>query len=130
MYALIGWVMVGALVVMTAPFWLRGIAKPAGRKSPAYNRLIKTLRLVHKPLGAVLVALVVVHGLLALGAFRLHTGTLAGLLLIITAVLGGSFYRLKKKALFKLHKQAALVTAVLAAVHLLFPSAIYALLGI
>ena len=130
MYVIIGWFLVAAVIVLTAPFWLRYLSKLFKWQGPAMKRLIKFLRALHKPLGAAAVVLVIVHGLLALGALRLHTGTLAGLFLVITAVLGGSFYRLKKKALFSLHKRAALVFAILIIVHLLFPSAVYQLLGI
>lgn len=131
MYAVIGWFNVAFVIIMTAPLWLRLINKRAfHNKNKALAKLTKTLRTVHKPLGIAIVVLAVVHGILALGALRLHTGTIAGIMLIITAVLGGSFYRLKKKPLYIAHRTVALVFALFVLVHLIFPSAIWSLFGI
>jgi hypothetical protein len=97
MYAVLGWVNVAALVVMTAPYWLRLLNRYAFKsRNAALARVAKALRAAHKPLGLFLVAAVAVHGFLALGALRLHTGTLAGILLIVTAALGGTFYFRKR----------------------------------
>ena len=131
MYAVIGWFNVAAVVVMTAPFWLRLINKHAfHNKSKALARLIKILRAVHKPLGIAILVLAIVHGILALGSLRVHTGTIAGIMLIITAVLGGSFYRLKKRPLFIAHRTMALLFALFVLVHLIFPSAVWSLFSI
>ena len=40
--------------------------------------------------------IVPIHGYMALGGFKLHTGTLLYLSIIATAGLGGSFYKTKK----------------------------------
>ena len=131
MYAVIGWFNVAFVVIMTAPFWLRLVNKHAFQnKNKALAKLAKLLRTVHKPLGIAIVVLAVVHGILALGALRLHTGTIAGIMLIITAVLGGSFYGLKKKPVLIAHRTMALLFALLVLVHLIFPSAIWSLFGI
>ena len=88
------------------------------------------LRVVHKPLGIAILVLAIVHGILALGALRLHTGTIAGIMLIATAALGGSFYLLKKKPLFIAHRTMALLFVLFVLVHLIFPSAVWSLFGI
>lgn len=131
MYAVIGWFNVAFVVIMTGPFWLRLINKHAFQnKNKALAKLAKLLRTVHKPLGIAIVVLAIIHGILALGALRLHTGTIAGIMLIATAVLGGTFYRLKKKPLLIAHRTMALLFALFVLVHLIFPSAIWSLFGI
>ncbi len=131
MYGVIGWFNVAAVVVMTAPYWLRIINKYGFKNTnKALARFIKTLRKLHKPLGLVLVVLVIIHGILALGAVRLHTGTLAGVMLIVTAALGGSFYLFKKKPLLIAHRTAASLMVLLILLHLIFPSALWYLFGI
>ncbi len=131
MYAVLGWFNVAAIVIMTAPFWLRLINKLASHnKNKALARIVKFLRAVHKPLGITILVLAIVHGILALGALRLHTGTIAGIMLIVTAVLGGAFYRLKKKPLFVAHRTLALLFVLFVLIHLIFPSAVWSLFGI
>lgn len=131
MYAIIGWFNVGAVVIMTAPYWLRLINKHAfHNKNKALARLVKLLRSVHKPLGLAILVLAIVHGILALGALRLHTGTIAGIMLMAAAALGGSFYRLKKKPLLIAHRTVALLFVLFVLVHLIFPSAVWSMFGI
>lgn len=131
MYAVIGWFNVAAVVVMTAPYWLRLVNKYSFKnKNTVLARFIKTLRKIHKPLGLALLVLVIIHGILALGAFRLHTGTFAGIVLIVTAALGGSFYLFKKKPLLIAHRTAAALLVLLILLHLIFPSALWYIFGI
>ncbi len=131
MYVILGWINFAALVVMTSPYWLRLINKYAFKnKSKALARAAKTLRAVHKPLGIALVVSVIVHGFLALGALRLHTGSIAAVMLIVTAALGGSFYFLKKKPLLIAHRTLALLLVLFVLIHLIFPSAVWQLFGI
>ncbi len=130
-YAILGWVNLAAIIVMTMPFWLRLINKHAFKgKNAALTRIAKTLRAVHKPLGLILVASVIIHGILALGALRLHTGTLAGILLIVTAALGTTFFFRKKKPILIAHRTMALLLALFVLIHLIFPSALWQLFGI
>ncbi|MGI6005481.1 MAG: hypothetical protein ACOX88_08750 [Christensenellales bacterium] len=125
LYQILGIINVVLLVVVTAPYWLlRKWFFPETRAAFARSRWIKSLRAAHKPLGICLLLLAAVHGYLALGALRLHTGTLAGIMIFITVVLGIIFYIKKKPALFKWHKRAALITVLLTLLHLLFPGAL------
>ncbi len=91
---------------------------------------VKTLRVAHKPAGAALGILALIHGILALGTLRLHTGSIVWILALLTAILGGMFYRKKKAPLFRWHKRLALATALLTLVHLIFPYALCHLFGI
>lgn len=128
MYAILGWVNVGVVAVMLLPFAMR-VLSGKGKKSTRYIKTVRFLRALHKPLGVALLVSAAVHGYLALGALRLHTGTIAGALLLVTVVLGAVFFTAKKKGLFAWHKIAALVFVILLIVHLAVPSAVYYLLG-
>ena len=130
MYRILGILNVALLVVITSPYWLRRLGQLFfPKKKLASTRLMKALRAVHKPLGVCLLLIALAHGYLALGALRLHTGTLAGIMVLATVVLGILFYRKKKAVFFKWHKRAALLTALLTLLHLLVPNALYYLFG-
>jgi hypothetical protein len=130
-YAVLGWVNVGAIVVMTLPLWLRLINKRAFKgKNASLARIAKAFRAVHKPLGLFLAVSVIIHGILALGALRLHTGVIAGAMLIVTAALGATFFFRKKKQILIAHRTAALLLALFVLIHLIFPSALWQLFGI
>jgi len=131
MFRVVGLVTAILLVLVTSPYWVRQLNRralhlPAQKIGP----LLKKLRLIHKPLGLTLILIAAVHGYMALGSIRLHTGALAWLAFAVTAGLGIAFYRRKKPPLFKWHKRAALISALLVLLHLLFPSALYYLLRI
>lgn len=129
MYALIGWLNITLLLIMTAPYWLRFLnGHTLHLQGGIYAHAIRLLRLIHKPLGGVILTLALIHGYLALGSFRLHTGTLLWLSIAATASLGLGFFLLKKKAIFVWHKRMVLMSVLLLLVHLLFPSALYYLL--
>jgi hypothetical protein len=84
---------------------------------------------LHKPLGLALAVAAPVHGYLALGSFRLHTGSLLYISLLLTAGAGGTYYKTKSKNIFKLHKMLALITVLLLLLHLLAPGALFYLLN-
>lgn len=126
MYSVLGWLNAGILVILLSPFLLNFLNKHIIKtKSNGFRDLIKILRRFHKPLGVALAILAPIHGYMALGGFRLHTGTLLYLSAFATAALGGSFYRLKKRVLFQWHKKMAAVTVVLLLIHIIFPSALF-----
>ena len=131
MYRVLGWFNVGFLAVMTSPYWLRFLNNHTLRlKGGTYGKVIKILRAVHKPLGAAILVIAAIHGYLALGALRLHTGTIVGSMVLITAVLGATFFFTKKKAVFVWHKRMVLAVILFLLIHLLFPGAVYSLFRI
>lgn len=126
LYVLLGWFNVVSLAVMTAPYWLRFLNSHTLRlKGGAYAKTIKVLRAVHKPLGVLILLNALVHGYLALGAFRLHTGTFLWFSILLTAALGLTFFLTKKKGVFLWHKRMVLVVIAVLLLHLLYPSAVY-----
>ncbi|MFO7888679.1 MAG: hypothetical protein R6U59_10245 [Eubacteriales bacterium] len=130
MYSILGWLNVLILGVLISPYILnllnKHIFKP---KNNNIRNIIKFLRKLHKPLGLTLAVVALIHGYLALGTFRLHTGSFLYFSIIITGVLGGSFYKLKKKILFAWHKKFAFISLIALIVHLLYPNAIYYLIN-
>ena len=129
MYVFLGWLNVGLIAVMTAPFWLRFLNDHTFRlKGGAYGQVIKFLRTIHKPLGIAVIIIALIHAYLAWGTLRLHTGSFLWFSIFIAAVLGASFYFTKKKPLFFWHKRVVMFALVLLLVHLLFPNAVYTLL--
>lgn len=130
MYKILGLINIALLAGITSPFWLRQLNQWFfGRKSPALIKWTKRMRAVHKPLGACLLLSALVHGYLALGAPRLHTGSIVGVMIFTTVLLGALFFITKKAVIFTWHKRAALITVILVFVHLLFPNLFYYILG-
>lgn len=110
------------LIIQLLPFILNFLNRRFFKtKSPAWQKLMKTLRSSHKLSGALLLALAIFHGFWALGRISLHTGSVLYLALFVTAALGGAFLRTRKKQLFMLHRTAGLLMAALLALHYFFP---------
>lgn len=130
MYIFMGWLIVTILLIMTAPFYLRILNKHVFHtKSEAFSRIVKIFRSLHKPFGLGLLLAGFVHGYLALGTIKLHTGLLLWTSLFVTASLGAAFFKSKKKFFFTWHKRLVLLVICMVILHLLFPSAIYYLFG-
>ena len=131
MYQALGILNVVLLIIITSPYWVKKLNKHLLHlKGPGYNKLMKTLRTIHKPLGVILALNAIFHGYLALGTLRLHTGSLAWIMILITVALGIGFKIKKKPVVFKWHKRAALTVVILVIIHRLFPNALDYLLNI
>lgn len=129
-YKLLGWINAIALTIVVAPFVLNFINRNFFKnKSKEIKSLVKFLRKFHKPLGILLIVTGIIHGYMALGTFRLHTGTILYISTILTGALGGSFYRTKKRVFFIWHKRLAFLSVALLLLHLLYPSALFYLLN-
>ncbi|MDN5351774.1 MAG: hypothetical protein PWQ12_693 [Clostridiales bacterium] len=130
MYGFLGWLNVLLLAAMTAPYWLRWINKRTFQfKGGLYGKTIQYLRKIHKPLGFAILIIGLIHGYLALGGFRLHTGSVLLVTLVLVALFGLLFHFRKDKKFFKWHKRIVVIAGFALAVHLLFPNAIYYLLN-
>jgi hypothetical protein len=126
MYSILGWVNATLLVLILIQFILNySNRKFIKTDNVTFKKVQKLFKTIHKPLGIALAILGPIHGYLALGGLRLHTGSLLYLSLIITAILGGTFYRLRKKVFFLWHKRFAALTVLLLLVHLIFPDALW-----
>lgn len=119
MYKILGWTNAIVTIILILPFALQSIVK---KKEGILSSIIKFLRKFHKVLGIVIFISIAFHGIMALGSFSLHTGTVAGVAFVITAILGTLFVMLKKKKIFTTHRVLAYMYVIIVAVHLLFPS--------
>ena len=129
-YAILGRISAILFFIVLTPYLLNFLNKNFLKtKNKTYFKVVKFMRKLHKPLGITLIILGLIHGYMALGTLRMHTGSLFYLAILITGVLGGSFYKLKKKELFTWHKRLAAIAFVLFLLHLFFPNALYYLLG-
>lgn len=129
MYAVLGYLSSALLALLFLPYVLRILNQKLFGNQPAIHTAVKTSKKLHRPLGVLVAVISIVHGYLALGGFRLHTGSLLYFSMLLTALCGVLFFVKKKKNLLFLHRFFAVVTILLWAVHLLFPSAIYYLLN-
>lgn len=122
---ILGWINFGLFLFIISPFWINLVGRRVHAKGPRYTKFLGAIRRAHKPLGVVLVGTAFVHGTLMLGGISLHTGLLAALAIAVIVALGITFYRTRKKAVFKAHRILALVCLGLLLVHLIFPNLLY-----
>lgn len=125
-YVFFAWLSVIALGVVLVPYVMnflnRNILKT---KNENYRKTLKFFRKLHKPAGIIFAIVAFIHGYMVMGTiFTLHTGTLLYVLVLATAILGATFYKKKKRPLFKWHKITALITAILFFLHFFRPWAI------
>lgn len=128
-YSNLGWLNLIILGILITPYILRYLNKfiplSSKAKKDYYLPSLKFFRKIHKPIGILLIIIPPIHGYMALGALRLHTGLVLYLSALATAILGGIFYKTKKKSLFKFHKIMALITILLFLLHFFVPNALY-----
>ena len=125
MYKILGIISLVLVILITAPYWLRKLNGWTFKtKDKRFLALLKFLRKLHKPMGLALVAIAMWHGYEIL-RLRPHTGLLAFIGFVVTACLGGAYFKTKNKKFFKAHKIMALVSVLLMAVHLLWPNALW-----
>lgn len=129
-FRLLGNVNLILLGLLVLPYLLNFLNRTVFKtKSPVYRKLLKALRGIHKPLGVLFLITGLIHGYMAMGGLRLHTGTVLYVAIIVQVLLGGAFYKTKKKGLFKAHRLLAMLIVLLFLVHWLAPGALYQLMG-
>ena len=124
MYVVLAWTTVILAFLMLLPYIMKKLGKSAGFiRYSGYKKALKFLRTVHKPMGAVVLVTGLAHGYLALGGtIILNTnGTLLWTILLVTAVVGGIYFRTRNKSLFPVHKFLALLVVVAFLYHYLSP---------
>ena len=121
-YSLLGWLSAVIIGLQIAPYIIRKAVPVGWQSRPFLKNTMKHLRKIHKPVGLLLLIVPPIHGYMALGGFRLHTGVVLAIPLMATVVLGACFFFLKKKALLVWHRRMALVSVVLFLVHYFMPS--------
>lgn len=120
-YEVLGWISAWILAIQLTPFAIRWLLKFKLPFSDYLKKLRALTRMIHKPLGLLLLIIPAFHGYMALGAFRLHTGTLVGMTATAAVLSGIGFHYLKKKSLLTWHRGFAITAGFLLTVHLLKP---------
>ena len=130
----LGWLSLALAAIATSPYWLRTLNKYTFKtKDPNFLKVIKFLRVIHKPAGAALAVIALIHGFLALsGQIRLHTGLMTYISIVLTALLGLRHHFSKKKdaRIFKAHRIMALISVAFLLVHLIRPWLLMELFGV
>lgn len=126
MYEVLGITSSVLFAIVMMPFLLRHYNRIFYKgKNSMITSWRKRFRKIHKPAGFGLAVIALIHGYLALGSIRLHTGTLAWIV-SIAAVIPGVLFSIKKKAVFLVwHRRIALLAILFIALHLLVPGALY-----
>lgn len=128
MYRVFGWINVALVILMILPFLVRWL-NTRYIKNDMLKKQLNKYRFMHKVFGALLLASIVTHAILALGTWQWHTGTILGISAVLAVIAAILFYTFKKKWLFILHRVLAVILIALLLVHLIFPSAIYYIFG-
>lgn len=81
----------------------------------------KAIRKYHKQAGVLIAIVAITHGILMLGEFKLHTGFVLYIGILITAILGFSYYKSKNKSLYMWHKRMMFLDLILLIIHLTVP---------
>lgn len=115
--------MIGLTGFLTAAFVL--LASLNGLKRKINNKTFRKIASYHYLYGALAALSAIVHGTLNVldGNLRI-TGTIALLLVLITATLGGSFKQLKTKSLYKWHRLIGPLSIVAIIVHIILNDSI------
>lgn len=125
MFRTLGWINAALLLIVLLPWLGTRLNKLAfSGKNKGLQSFVRAMRKVHKPAGVLLVILAYVHGTMALGSLRLHTGTILFFAALVTAIFGAAFWQIKKRGIFTVHKALALLTALLFLFHWLIPGAL------
>lgn len=125
MYSILGYISSLLLIILISPFILRTLNKKFIGNNKKITEIVKKLKKIHKVAGALVAVIAIIHGYMAMGGFRLHTGSILYISMIISIVFGILFAIKKKKQFLNLHKTFVFITIILWAVHILFPSALY-----
>ena len=124
MVEVLGWVNIGLIILMGTIYPIKKIYIRS--KSQRLLNVYRKVRLLHPILGLIVVTIGLIHGYLALGTLRLHTGSL---LLTAIIVMGcvTSFGRRQiifKKNWIMIHRNLVPILFVLIIIHVFFRSLI------
>lgn len=123
MYEALGSLSALLFLFLICPFVLNSINKRFyNYQNQNLMKWSKRMRKYHKQAGVLIAIIAIIHGSLILGEFKLHTGFVLYTGILITAILGFSYFKTKKKALYVWHKRMMFVDLVLLIIHLTVPN--------
>jgi hypothetical protein len=119
MIRFLGYLNLALLVSLLCPFLLRRINKYSfNYKNMFLRKAAAGFVKVHPFLGLSLLVSALLHGYIALGAIRLHTGTVLWTGILIQVMLGIAVKKTKKPILLKVHRVVGLLPVILVLAHL------------
>lgn len=116
------------MLVMILPYLLRKANGMFFKNNKSITKLSKFFRSIHRPVGVLLLVIAPIHSYLIFGGFRLHSGSILYLSMIVTSALGMYFAVKKKKKALTLHRLSVLCIAFFLFLHIFFPSYLYYIL--
>ncbi|KAB3531549.1 hypothetical protein [Alkaliphilus serpentinus] len=116
----LGWMIVSLI-------FLTGLIYPIKQyysksKNKKLLAIYKKLRIIHPLLGVTIILLGSIHGYLALGTFRLHTGTIVLAILVIMAIIPISGQKIQKlkRHWRPYHRYLSIILWISIIIHILF----------
>lgn len=115
----LGWLNVFLIALSLSPFLLRRIRKHIIKKpSKKLSKALKFLSKIHPYLGVVLLITSFLHGYLALGTIRLHTGYLTWFLIVVLFALRMWGIKSRNRYWLILHRAVAGLVVVALLIHI------------
>ena len=108
------------LILLLSPFILRRINKYFyNNKNKLISKILVYLSKFHRYFAIILSITAFIHGYLALGTIKLHTGYILWVLVLIQAIIGNLAKIFKKPYLFNIHRAVGVSSLVFLLAHLI-----------
>jgi cytochrome b561 len=121
MYEILGWINAILLLFMATMFPIRYLIKNKHNKNviPIY----RVFRKLHPLVGILIIVIGMIHGYLALGRFKIHSGSILITAIVISAIIAYSKDKIKylKRNWRNIHKILGILIIFLFVMHLTFP---------
>ena len=121
MYNVLGWINAMILLLLILPCILNFYNKLLNKRSFKISLLLLAFKKLHKRLGILLLFMPLIHGYMALGEIKLHTGIILYLFILLTIIHGAIYSHFKKGFHLNLHKILAVFSIFIFAIHLFYP---------
>ena len=118
-WQILGWLNVILVVLMGSIYPVKEKMKTNKKLIPLYRKM----RIIHPVVGVLMILVGLIHGTMALGQIRLHSGSLILLALIAMALtaLAGQKIKAFRKGWRKVHRTLGVLVFLLVLAHLIFP---------
>ncbi len=127
LYEYLGWLFVVVLFLMLIPSILKFIFKKSekARKYKFLRKVLKITTKLHKFIVLLIIILAPIHGYLALGSIKIHTGSLVYFSIILASIFGYRHYKLKNKNTIMPHKIFVIIAFCMLFIHILYPNLLW-----
>ncbi len=120
MVSLIGFINATLLILLLSPFIIRRVNKYLFKnKNKTLKKYATSLSKIHMYFAYILLITAFIHGYMALGTIRLHTGYILWMWVLIQVILGNVLKRMKKPYLLKIHRAVGVASLIFLIAHLI-----------